>query len=209
MSYLPMPFSKRARFVLANDGDEVYRRRIAYGIDYEKGRAYAAEKSRLHCAWKRSNPTDGMHTILEATGQGHYVGNFLQVFTRWKKWWGEGDTIFHIDGKPLTHTPGTEDEYGSCWAFGHLYSYPYSGYLQMTEGKNRMYRWYVANPIRFKNSLKVEIQNQRMEGRQVPSRDDYTSVAFWYQQEPHAPIPLASFSERTGGSRAVEYAPAK
>jgi hypothetical protein len=71
------------------------------------------------------------------------------------------DTIFRLDGKPMTHTPGTEDEYGSCWGFEHLYSYLYSGYLQMEKGDNRMYRWYVANPVRFQESLKVEIQNQR------------------------------------------------
>jgi hypothetical protein len=39
----------------------------------------------------------------------------------------------------------------------------------------------------------------------VPSRDDYTSVAFWYQAEPHQPFALQPFSERTAPSRAAEY----
>src|SRR5579872_4353084 len=56
MSYLPMPFSRHARFVLANDGDEVYSRSVAYGIDYERDPAYAKEPSRLHAVWSRSNP---------------------------------------------------------------------------------------------------------------------------------------------------------
>lgn len=207
MSYLPMPFSRRARFVLANDGNEEYSRSVAYGIDYEKDAAIAVETSRLHAAWNRSNPTrDGIHQLLEVSGRGQYIGNFLQVNTKYEGWWGEGDTIFHVDGKVLTHTPGTEDEYGSCWAFEHTYSYVYSGYIQMDEGKNRMYRWYIANPVRFQESLNVEIQNQRWEaGAQVPSHDDYTSVAFWYQEGAHPAPALLPYAERVAPSRGAEY----
>ena len=68
-----------------------------------------------------------------------------------------------------------------------------------------MYRWYVANPVRFQESLKVEIQNQRWENGQVPSSDDYTSVAFWYQEEPHQGFTLQPFSERTAPSLAATY----
>jgi len=210
MSYLPMPFSTRARFVLANDGDEEYSRSVAYGIDYDKDVAFATEKSRLHATWSRSNPTrNGMHQLLEVSGKGHYIGNFLQVNTKYEGWWGEGDTIFRVDGKVLTHTPGTEDEYGSCWAFEHTYSYAYSGYVQMDEGKNRMYRWYLANPARFQESLKVEIQNQRWENGQIPSRDDYTSVAFWYQDGPHPAPALLPYAERVTPSRISEYSRSK
>lgn len=44
MSYLPMPFSTRARLVLANDGDEEYSRSVAYGIDYDKDKAFATKE---------------------------------------------------------------------------------------------------------------------------------------------------------------------
>jgi hypothetical protein len=207
MCYLPMPFSRHARLVLANDGDEEYIRSVAYGVDYESDAAFATEKSRLHAAWNRSNPTrDGMHRLLEVTGKGQYIGNFLQVDTKYPDWWGEGDTIFHVDGNATTHTPGTEDEYGSCWGFGHTYSYMYSGYIQMDEGKNRMYRWYLANPVRFQKSLDVDIQNQRVAGgEQVPSHDDYTSVTFWYQEGVHPAPPLAPYKERIAPNRSEEY----
>ncbi len=205
MCYLPMPFSKRARFVLANDGHEDYSKSVAYGIDYVKDKSFASEKSRLHCQWRRSNPTqDGMHTMLDTKGRGQYVGNFLQTFSRHKGWWGEGDTTFHIDGKTVTHTPGTEDEYGACWEFEHTYSYMYSGYIQKDKGKNRMYRWYIANPVRFQDSLKVEIQNQRWAGAQVSSKDDYISIAFWYQQGAQ-PITLQPYKERLATTKAARY----
>jgi len=207
MCYLPMPFSQHARLVLANDGVEEYNRSVAYGVDEDSDPSYATEKSRLHTTWNRSNPTvEGMHTLLDVTGRGQYVGNFLQVATKYAGWWGEGDTIFHVDGKAMTHTPGTEDEYGSCWGFEHTFSYLYSGYIQMGEGQNRMYRWYLANPVRFQKSLKVEIQNQRAErDQQVPSHDDYTSVAFWYQEGAHAAPPLEPYAERIAPNRSQEY----
>jgi hypothetical protein len=143
--------------------------------------------------------------MLDIGGRGQYIGNFLQVDTTFEGWWGEGDTIFTVDGKTLTHTPGTEDEYGSCWGFEHTYAYAYSGYIKMSEGKNQMYRWYVANPIRFQKSLKVDIQNQRWENGEVPSHDDYTSVVFWYQEGAHAAPSLLPYAERVAPSRGCAY----
>jgi len=204
MSYWPMPFSTRARFILANDGDRDYSQAVAYGIDYEQDSSFANERSRFCCAWHRSNPvTNGLHTILDVQGRGHYLGNFLEVHTEFNGWWGEGDTIFHSDGQTQTHTPGTEDEYGSCWGFGHTYSYLESGCLEMGKD-NRMYRWYVANPVRFRHSLKVEIQNEHQNGPTTPAdADDYTTVAFWYQEAPHKSLTLPSFAERTAPTRTL------
>ena len=221
MCYLPMPFSKRAKFVLVNDSDQDYKTNMAYGIDYDLDQKYATEKSRLHCMWRRSNPVQGgakplnhliqpsqcggktnvdtRHTILDVQGRGHYLGNFLQVDTKNPGWWGEGITVFHRDGHTMVHTPGTEDEYGSCWGFGGAFSHACCGYLPDGKGSNRMYRWYLANPVRFQKSLRVEIQDICDFG---PGFDDFTSVAFWYQEEPHQSFSLQPFAERTAPSKA-------
>jgi hypothetical protein len=75
----------------------------------------------------------------------------------------------------------------------------------MDDGKNRMYRWYLANPVRFQKSLIVDIQNQRYNGQQTPSQDDYTSVAFWYQEGAH-PVPaLLPYVERAAESKGATY----
>jgi D-arabinan exo alpha-(1,3)/(1,5)-arabinofuranosidase (non-reducing end) len=206
MCYVPMPFSRSARFVLANDGEREYRRNVAYAVDWESDPRYAGEPSRLHACWKRSNPTSGLHKILETEGGGHYVGGFLQVYTRYQGWWGEGDTLFRRDGKAITHSPGTEDEYGSTWGFGDkTFVSQNCGYIESAGGQNRMYRWYLANPVRFRESLKVEIQNQRYDRAQVPSNDDYISIAFWYL-DCVQPVELAPYTTRTAPSKASKYA---
>lgn len=201
MCYLPMPFSRRARFILHNDGDRDYRQKLAYGIDSEQDPTFAQEKSRLHASWRRSNPVkDGLHLLMEAKGRGHYVGGFLQAVSRQHHiWFGEGDTIFTIDDRNFVHSPGTEDEYGSCWASPAwpTYDSPLSGHVLNENGVNRMYRWYVANPARFQEGMRAEIQNQHLNGTATAEdADDYTSVAFWYQEGIHRPSPLATFEER-------------
>ena len=205
MCYLPMPFSKSARFVLANDGDQDYSRKVAYGVDFERSPLFARERSRLHCQWRRSNPvTNGLHTILQARGRGQYVGSILQVVSKTPAvWFGEGDTLFQLDGESFGHTPGTEDEYGSCWEDPNwrIFSSPYCGHPLNEKGVNRMYRWYVANPVRFQKTLKVEIQNQHDNGTPTSSdADDYTSVAFWYQEEPHQPFELLNCGARVASA---------
>jgi hypothetical protein len=70
-----------------------------------------------------------------------------------------------------------------------------------------MFRWYLANPVRFQESLKVEIQSIYTPGNGPfrPGADDFTSVAYWYQEEPHQPFGLQPFAERTAPSKASDY----
>jgi hypothetical protein len=111
----------------------------------------------------------------------------------------------------VTHSPGTEDEYGSAWAawqIGLLYSHAYVGNIQMETGKNRLYRWYIPDPVRFQKSLSVDLQNQRaVNGKQVDNSDDYTTVAFWYQTGSHAAPDLMPYRARTASSEGIGYPP--
>ncbi|GAJ04096.1 unnamed protein product, partial [marine sediment metagenome] len=45
--------------------------------------------------------------------------------------------------------------------------------------------------VRFESDLKVTMQalGWQSGGRYLPLKDDLSSVAFWYQAEPHAPFP--------------------
>jgi hypothetical protein len=54
-----------------------------------------------------------------------------------------------------------------------------------------MYRWHIADPIRFQQDLRVTIQalGWRRGRTYLPLQDDMALVAFWYQTLPAAPFP--------------------
>lgn len=53
-----------------------------------------------------------------------------------------------------------------------------------------MYRWHLPDPIHFERDLRVAIQQIGHDGRGLVERsDDVSSVAYWYQAEPHASFP--------------------
>jgi hypothetical protein len=60
-----------------------------------------------------------------------------------------------------------------------------------TQQRFGLYRWHIMDPVRFEKDLKVTIQalGWRSGGRYLPLMDDISSVAFWYQTEPHALFP--------------------
>jgi len=94
----------------------------------------------------------------------------------------------------LLHTPAPPEPYHY-----QEFTTPYSGLAQVIrpdghyESQQRfgLYRWHIMDPIRFDKDLRVTIQalGWRAGGRYLPLQDDISSVAFWYQAEPHAPFP--------------------
>ena len=131
---------------------------------------------------------------------------------------GEIKFFLDGDGKfPTINGTGTEDYFCGSYDFDvgppvsppfmpspEAYHYqefttPYSGLAQVIrpdghyESQQRfgLYRWHIMDPIRFEQDLKVTIQalGWRSGDRYLPLQDDISSVAFWYQTEPHAPFP--------------------
>jgi D-arabinan exo alpha-(1,3)/(1,5)-arabinofuranosidase (non-reducing end) len=124
-------------------------------------------------------------------------------------WWGEGEIKFFLDGDvefPSIAGTGTEDYFGGSYNFENKltkqyqeFTTPYSGLplvvrpdgVYQSQQRFSLYRWHITDPIRFERDLKVTIQalGWRSGGRYLPLQDDIASVAYWYQQEPHAPFP--------------------
>ena len=48
-----------------------------------------------------------------------------------------------------------------------------------------LYHFHIADPIRFENKFRMTLDNMGWTG---PRYDDYTSVAYWYQTLPSAPL---------------------
>ncbi|MHA1715844.1 MAG: DUF2961 domain-containing protein, partial [Promethearchaeota archaeon] len=52
-------------------------------------------------------------------------------------------------------------------------------------GKHTYYRFFIEDPIYFERRIKGTIEHGHGNGRS----DSFSSVAYWYQTEPHAPFP--------------------
>ncbi len=208
-SYFPMPFSDGARLTLTNEGDEPVVA-VWYQMEYEKMAQLPENSGRFHATWNRENPTkavgentnitlhDGIndsgdenYVLLDAEGHGNLAGIFLNIDNTMGNWYGEGDDMIFIDGEawpPSYHGTGTEEIFGGGAVPTDEYAGPYTGYylignLDFT-GKVSMYRFYVNDPVRFKKSIRMTIEH----GHANNISNDYSSTAFWYQNEPHKPF---------------------
>lgn len=151
---------------------------------------------------------DGNYTVLDAEGRGHYVGCTLNIHnlrdtSQWN-WYGEGDDMIFIDGEewpPSLHGTGTEDYFNTAWCPQQGYSAPYHG-IALGGGDNwsghiSLYRFHIEDPVTFESSIKVTIEH----GHANKRSDDYSSVAYWYQTEPHKPFGIPPVDKRLPRSR--------
>jgi hypothetical protein len=225
--YFPMPFATRARVEIENQSRRVLGglcHMLWYHIDYEEHDSPPPDDvGRFHAHWRRENLTESVtqeeknnplwngvnldgkenYVILDAEGQGHLIGVFLNVDNVAGGWYGEGDDMIFIDGDkwpPSLHGTGSEEIFGGGAGPDREYAGPYTGFLlvenrdgETYSGKNAMYRWYIHDPVRFSQSIRVTIEH----GHANNYENDYSSVAYWYQREPHKTFePLPPASER-------------
>ena len=208
--YWVMPFKKKCRITLENisDDDVV----VYYQIDYTLT-TVPEDCAYFHAQFRRVNPLPYKqdYVILDGVeGKGHYVGTYMAWGVNNNNWWGEGEIKFFMDDDneyPTICGTGTEDYFCGSYDFEDPFikdryvdfSTPYGGFYE-TKNKDKlyqvqkrfgMYRFHVADPIRFEKNLKVTIQalGWRDKGRYLPLQDDIASVAFWYQTLPVAKFP--------------------
>ena len=219
-SYIPMPFARHARVTLENQhaGDvQGLFFQIDYVLCDEP---LPEDTAFFHAQWRRQAITRRAedYVLLDGVrGRGHLLGVHLMLQTLERCWWGEGEMKFYIDGDrdyPTQCSTGTEDYFGGAWSFGgtaddgtmreETYCTPFAGYPFYSRDDdahsdywNRdvppmrsFYRWHVPDPILFRQSLRVELQQIGVGPLGLFERsDDVTSVAYWYQTLPHAAFP--------------------
>jgi hypothetical protein len=205
--YWPMPFRKKCRITMenVNDQDEM---RLYYQIDYTLTDV-PADAAYFHAQYRRTNPnTTSDYTIVDnIKGKGHFVGVYLALGVNNNGWWGEGEIKFFIDGDskfPTICGTGTEDYFCGSYNFDRNGQYkefctPYAGLHQVirpdgtykAQQRFGLYRWHIVDPVRFEKDLKITIQDLgwRHGGRYLPQQSDISSVAFWYQTDPHTKFP--------------------
>ena len=214
-SFFPMPFQKRAHITVTNEGkqkvDAFY-----FNIDYRAcAKPLAADTLYFHAQYRQQSPNkgwtsdwssngdekvDGKKNVdgqgnylwLDATGRGHFAGVTMSILQNQDGWWGEGDDMFFVDGETLPSINGTgsEDYFLGAWDFGsHPFAYSLMGAPVKGEehagSRSSVYRFHLDSPIPFTKSLRATIEHGHANARS----DNFFSVAYWYQSEPHAAPP--------------------
>ncbi|MBD3195197.1 MAG: DUF2961 domain-containing protein [Candidatus Lokiarchaeota archaeon] len=218
--FFPMPFSERALIEVENESDILTI--LYFYIDYEEHLDLDDDLGRFHAQWRRENPTKGKkyrpgkkveyfikrnkdhakdYLVMEAEGEGHFVGMHLNIHnlfeTEKHNWPGEGDDYIEIDdGETILYGTGTEDYFCGAWCPSQYYCSPYYG-VTLPGGKNwsgkiSYYRYHIEDPIYFHKNIKVKIEH----GHANQRSDDWSSTAYWYQNEPHKPFTILPVNER-------------
>jgi D-arabinan exo alpha-(1,3)/(1,5)-arabinofuranosidase (non-reducing end) len=200
--YWQMPFRKAARIEVVNQSEKPIKL-LYYNVDWVAKKKLPKNTMYFCAQYRQEYPVQGEqeYTILEAEGNGYYVGTVLSVRTRSPGWFGEGDARIIVDGDMdnILWGTGTEDYFLSAWGLKEC-STPYFGVPYLNQGARDSgqmtcsYRWHIRDPLVFNKSIKVAIEtlswltadeneeaNPRYFGQR---RDDYSSVAFWYQMGP-------------------------
>lgn len=222
-SFFPMPFRRHARITVTNQGSENVDA-FYFNIDYQALRKdLPADTMYFHAQYRQATPAKGWtsqwqandapavvakknldgednYVWLDAAGRGHFVGVTMSILQNQDGWWGEGDDMFFVDGekRPSINGTGSEDYFLGAWDFGdHPFSYalfgaPVKG-AELAGSRSSVYRFHLDSPIPFTKSLKATIEHGHANHRS----DNFFSVAYWYQTEPHAPFPtLPSVEQR-------------
>jgi hypothetical protein len=214
-SFFPMPFARHARITVTNQGKEPVES-FYYNIDYHTdSQPLPAGTLYFHAQYRQAQPNHGWTTDwksngdqlvdhkpnlngqdnyvwMEAKGSGQFVGVVMSVLQNQDFWWGEGDDMFFIDddAAPAISGTGSEDYFLGAWDFGgtpfsyQLYGAPVVG-TELAGSRSSVYRFHLDAPITFRKSFKATIEHGHANHRS----DNYYSVAYWYQTEPHAAFP--------------------
>ena len=188
--FFPMPFGRRAKIIIESDLEIPVL--LESHIDYHRVGVPVDYLGRFHAQWRKAKTVLGApYSVADIRGRGHYVGTILNVSGRGGLGFLEGDEQIFRDGEtvPSIHGTGTEDYFSGGWYFTDgPFSLPFHGCLVKGEGRSRIsaYRFHVTDCIPFNSRLLVNIEHG---GRNDAPGNDYSSVGFWYQVEPHSPFP--------------------
>ncbi len=214
-AYFPMPFRKSARIELVYDGaleagEELWRIMPAYSyVMYRTRKQIDDDEGYFHAHWRQEGLLLGKrdYLALEAIGKGKFVGwNVTMRLPGRAGYPVDENEKFYIDGEEVASIEfqGIEDSFGFSWGFPPTENmFPLTGFFPFFKGA-AAYRFFTNDAIGFETSLRVMIgfgKNEHPMFRSQFSKPgnelQLSSLVYWYQTEPHAPMPpLPSAKER-------------
>ena len=203
-----MPFAKRARVELVNDGGT--ERRVTFAVTHAPLSRSVDSLARFHAKWHRDAflPEETERRAIDWTmlktsgGPGRFVGVMLHVWNPRGGWWGEGDEKFFVDGErfPSTIGTGSEDYFGYAWCCPELFANAYHN-QPYNDGSNKGHvcvnRWHVGDNVPFQQSFEAAIEKYYKNKKPTL----YAATVYWYQAagtgagDRYAAVPVA---ERLG-----------
>jgi hypothetical protein len=208
-----MPFNTEAIVEIANDSDSTVSD-LFFQIGYYEEPERAETEPTFHAQYRQQDATagDGPVILLEAFGRGWLAGIKADIQNR--SWWLkpplrdialprgfglgvlEGWETMVVDGDQTAAIVGTgaEDYFSGGFYFkGAPFSAPTHGCTMRSflSGRASAYRLHLDDAVFFGESLVIALDHGLKNGMS----GSYSSVAYWYQVEPHAefpPLPPAS-----------------
>lgn len=190
--WLPMPFTKQARFTIANEGEKDVP--FFYQIDYTLGDRHPKDVGRLHVLFRRENPTtlkQDFELLPAREGKGRFIGSVMGIRALEGNWWGEGEIKVFLDGDkefPTICGTGSEDYVGLSWGMQQT-PFHYNGCSLDEKGFISMYRWHLPDPIYWRDEVRITIQQIGWKDGLYERQDDWSAATFWYEPVPSAPLP--------------------
>jgi hypothetical protein len=206
-AYFTMPFRKSAKIELVYDGpvepgSKLWRIMPCYSyVMYRMVDRIDPDLGYFHAHWRQEGLLLGKrdYVALKAKGKGKFVGWNVTVRRPGRAGYPvDENEKFYIDGEkvPSIEFQGIEDSFGFSWGYPETESmFALTGYFPFLKGALG-YRFFVNDAISFEESLRVEIgfgKNEnpmfRREFSKPGSTLQLSSTVYWYQLEPHAPMP--------------------
>ena len=223
--YIPMPFARNARITVTNECPDAvpaiyWQMSVStYDAPVPAWRLHCAWR-RVMPAYRRGAP----FTVAEARGEGRLLALLYHICKRdsddrWSH--GGADQVF-IDGDTARpgyiYGIGGEDFAHHAWGLYPAHG-PYTGchmchpvpdvkcgegmqafephgWEQHDGGRYSMYRFFIPDPIPFKNSMRFTFGT---------CANEISATTYWYQSEPHTPFAtLPPPQKRIFGARAAE-----
>ena len=218
--YFPMPFAKSARVELEMDNPRYpkgsWSANPCYSyVIYRTVKSLPPDAAYFHAAWRQESLLLGIkdYRVAEMVGRGHFVGWNCTVRAPGNPaiWYPVDENVdFRMDGEkaPSISWQGIEDSFGFSWGFPEQANgFLYTGYQPYYNGA-AAYRFTLNDRIAFRKSLEVSVgfgPNEHPMFRETFSRPEnpleFSSVAYWYQVEPHKafrPLPYARYRRPSG-----------